>query len=194
MADRCASTRIWASRAWSASPAIVTSSAISISTRTRRRRRSSRPSSTSSRRVSRRKSSCSPPEDSKIDWLLGGYFFTAKYAYTPLRIEGFAAAPFTTTDLFGSQKTKSYSAYGAGDVPIFDAYQAHASACAIPMRIRIPTGSVESGGVLILPDHSRRSQSFDKLTWRAAIDQQFTPTISSAIFPTIAASRAAAST
>ena len=29
------------------------------------------------------------PKDSKIDWLVGGYFFTAKFAYTPLRIAGF---------------------------------------------------------------------------------------------------------
>lgn len=111
------------------------------------------------------------PKESKIDWLLGGYFFAAKYAYTPLTIEGFAAAPFTALNLFGSQNTHSYSGYGQATVPVLE----HTK---ITLGLRYTSenqstkGSIVADGMLILPDLPQK-QSFRKLTWRAAIDQQF---------------------
>ena len=58
------------------------------------------------------------PTGSRITWLLGAYYFNAKFAYTPLTIAGLAAAPFAQVDLFGSQNTKSYSGYAQATVPV----------------------------------------------------------------------------
>jgi iron complex outermembrane receptor protein len=111
------------------------------------------------------------PTGSKIDWLAGGYFFKAKYAYTPLRLQGFAAAPFTSLDLYGSQKTESFSAYGQATFPLMTNTK-------LTLGLRYTTeqqdtkGSIVGDGATILPDLPQ-DQSFKKLTWRAAIDHQF---------------------
>ncbi|MDB5703257.1 MAG: TonB-dependent receptor [Sphingomonas bacterium] len=126
------------------------------------------------------------PKDSKIDWLVGGYFFDAKYAYNPLRIAGFAAAPLPYVDLFGSQKTKSYSAYGQATVPIFADTKLTAG-----LRYTYETqdtdGYTESGGVVFphapialcpgATTNCPQSQSIRKLTWRAALDHNFSSDI-----------------
>jgi iron complex outermembrane recepter protein len=115
------------------------------------------------------------PKSSAIDWLLGAYYFDAKYAYTPLSIGGFAAAPFASIDLFGSQRTKSYSGYGQATVAVLENTK-----LTLGLRYtsedQTTTGRTEAGGVVLVPDIPQ-AQSFRKLTWRAAIDQQFSDRI-----------------
>ena len=125
-------------------------------------------------------------KDSAVDWLVGGYFFDAKYAYTPLQIAGAAAAPLPYVDLFGSQKTKSYSAYGQVTYPIFTDTKLTAG-----LRYTYETqdtdGYTESGGVIFphapMPlcptatTNCPQSQNFKKLTWRAALDHNFSSDI-----------------
>src|SRR5579863_3665080 len=52
------------------------------------------------------------PENSKLQWVLGAYFFDASYAYDPITIAGLAAGPAGSEDIFGTQHTHSYSVYG----------------------------------------------------------------------------------
>jgi iron complex outermembrane receptor protein len=125
-------------------------------------------------------------KDSTIDWLIGGYFFDAKYAYTPLRIAGFAAAPLPNIDLFGSQKTRSYSGYGQATVPIF-ADTKLTGGLRYTYETQDTDGYTESGGVVFphapnplcpgATTHCPQSQNIKKLTWRAALDHSFSSDI-----------------
>ena len=117
------------------------------------------------------------PSGSAIDWLLGAYYFNADYAYTPLRIEGFGAAPFTTLDLYGSQNTESLSAYGQATIPLTES-------TGLTFGLRYTTedqktkGSIVGDGVVVLPeDLTRQKQNFKKLTWRVALDHDFSDDI-----------------
>ncbi len=124
------------------------------------------------------------PKSSKVDWLLGGYYFHAKYAYTPLQIAGIAAQlqGVPSIDLFGDQTTKSYSVYGQATVPIFERTKL-TGGLRYTHETQDTNGRTESGGVVFPHDTFElcpaattdcpQSQSINKLTWRVAIDQQF---------------------
>ncbi len=122
------------------------------------------------------------PKSSKVDWLLGGYYFHAKYAYEPLQIAGLAAAPLPSIELFGDQTTKSYSAYGQATVPILENTKL-TGGLRYTHEKQDTNGRTESGGVVfphapiaLCPGATTdcpQSQSINKLTWRVAIDQQF---------------------
>jgi iron complex outermembrane receptor protein len=122
------------------------------------------------------------PKSSKVDWLLGGYYFNAKYAYTPLTIAGLAAAPLPSIDLFGDQKTKSYSIYAQATVPILE-HTKLTGGLRYTHETQDTNGRTESGGFAfphapnaLCPGATTdcpQSQSINKLTWRVAIDQEF---------------------
>ncbi|WP_029994015.1 TonB-dependent receptor [Sphingomonas sp. YL-JM2C] len=121
------------------------------------------------------------PTDSKIDWLVGGYYFHAKYAYTPLRLGGLAAAPLPAIDLFGDQKTKSLSIYGQATVPV-TATTKITGGLRYTYEKQDTDGRTESGGVVfphapnaLCPGATTdcpQSQDIKKLTWRVSIDQE----------------------
>jgi iron complex outermembrane receptor protein len=115
------------------------------------------------------------PTGSSIDWLIGVYYFNASFAYTPLEIAGLAAAPFTAIQLFGSQDTESYSAYAQATVPL-GSNTRFTGGLRYTHESQDTTGRTETGGVVLVPDIPQ-SQSFNKLTWRVALDHQFTPDI-----------------
>ncbi len=115
------------------------------------------------------------PSSSRVDWLIGAYYFNANFAYTPLQLAGLAAAPLPAVDLFGSQDTESISGYAQATIPIFENTRFTAG-LRFTHESQDTTGRTESGGVVLVPDIPQ-SQSFDKLTWRAALDHQFTPAI-----------------
>jgi iron complex outermembrane receptor protein len=115
------------------------------------------------------------PTGSHIDWLIGVYYFNANFAYTPLEIAGLAAAPFSAIQLFGSQDTESYSAYAQATVPL-GANTHLTGGLRYTHEGQDTTGRTETGGVVLVPDIPQ-SQSFNKLTWRVALDHQFTPDI-----------------
>jgi iron complex outermembrane receptor protein len=115
------------------------------------------------------------PTGSKLTWLLGGYYFNAHYAYTPLTIEGLAAAPFSREDLFGSQTTNSLSAYGQMTYPITDS--THLTGGLRFTHERQSTdGHIVADGITIVPDIPQK-QGINRLTWRAAVDHSFTSDI-----------------
>ncbi|QGZ93802.1 TonB-dependent receptor [Terricaulis silvestris] len=117
------------------------------------------------------------PEGSTIDWLLGAYYFDADFAYTPLAIEGFAAAPFTRVELFGSQNTESQSVYGQVTAPIM-ADTNLTVGLRYTMEDQSTDASVVGDGGTVLPwGVLAQSQDFEKLTWRISLDHQFSPTM-----------------
>jgi iron complex outermembrane receptor protein len=116
------------------------------------------------------------PRGSSITWLLGGYYFNARFAYTPLTIAGLAAAPFASVDLFGSQNTESYSGYGQATIPL--AANTHITAGLRYTHEKQSTvGRTETPGLGVIAPNIAQQQSFDRLTWRIALDHQFTPDI-----------------
>jgi iron complex outermembrane receptor protein len=115
------------------------------------------------------------PSGSPIDWLLGAYYFNANFAYTPLEIAGLAAAPLPAVQLFGSQDTESYSGYAQATIPLFT--NTHFTAgVRFTHESQDTTGRTEGIGMVLVPDIPQ-SQSFDKLTWRLALDHQVTDDI-----------------
>ena len=122
------------------------------------------------------------PKDSKINWLLGGYYFHADYAYRPLTIEGLAATPFGREDLHGSQTTNSLSAYGQATVPIFENTNltgglrfTHERQSTDGSVVVFPTTQPVNPTVLLAGFPQK--QGINRLTWRAALDHNFTPDI-----------------
>jgi iron complex outermembrane receptor protein len=115
------------------------------------------------------------PADANIQWVVGFYYFDATYAYDPITIAGLAAGgPNASEDIFGTQETHSYSGYGQVTIPI-------------PM---LP-GTKFTGGLRYTDENQSdhafvnvgsttvaappdQHQSFSKLTWRFALDHQFT--------------------
>jgi iron complex outermembrane receptor protein len=113
------------------------------------------------------------PSGSSIDWLIGAYYFNGKFAYTPLEIAGLAAAPLPAVQLFGSQDTESFSGYAQMTIPLFT--NTHFTAgVRFTHESQDTTGRTEGIGMVLVPDIPQ-SQSFDKLTWRLALDHQITP-------------------
>jgi len=116
------------------------------------------------------------PKDSKIQWVVGGYYFNAIYAYDPITIAGLAAGgPDASEDIFGTQRTHSYSAYGQATIPLFAGTKFTAG-----LRYTDENQSdhafVNIGSVTVAapPD---QHQSFDKLTWRFALDHEFSDNV-----------------
>jgi iron complex outermembrane recepter protein len=52
------------------------------------------------------------PQDSKIKWIGGLYYFNDKAAYAPLYLSGIAFLPLPYLDKYGQEKTQSYAAFG----------------------------------------------------------------------------------
>jgi iron complex outermembrane receptor protein len=115
------------------------------------------------------------PKESKISWLIGGYYFHADYAYRPLTIEGLAALPFSREDLHGSQTTDSLSTYGQVTVPIFEDTNLTGGLRFTHER-QSTDGSVVADGTTIVPN-IHQDQGINRLTWRASIDHSFTSDI-----------------
>lgn len=121
------------------------------------------------------------PKESKVDWLLGAYYFHAEYAYTPLRLGGLAAAPLPNIDLFGEQKTKSLSVYGQATYPITETTKV-TGGLRYTYEKQDTDGRTESGGVVfphapnpLCPGATTdcpQSQDIKKLTWRVSVDQE----------------------
>lgn len=131
------------------------------------------------------------PQGSKIDWLIGGFFFDAKFAYDPLTIGGLAADatfanPNPSISLFGNQGTRSYAVYGQATVPLTSTTKLTGGLRWTHDRQK--TNGYTAVGVFIVPHAPNplcpgavadypQQQSVGKITWRVAIDQQFSEDI-----------------
>ncbi len=112
------------------------------------------------------------PQGSRLQWVLGGYYFNANYAYDPITIAGLAAGgPNASEDIFGFQTTHSYSVYGQATYEVLPGTRLTAG-----LRYTYEDQSdhafVSIGGVTVAapPD---QHQNFSKPTWRLALDHKF---------------------
>ena len=118
----------------------------------------------------------SPSADSRLQWVLGGYYFYADYAYDPITIGGLAAGgPTAAENIFGRQYTSSVSLYGQATYEVLPGTHVTGG-----LRYTDEQQGIHSyvtvGGTTVLTVPNQR-QNTEKPTWRLAIDHQFTPDI-----------------
>ncbi len=115
------------------------------------------------------------PSGSKLQWVVGGYFFDATYAYDPITIAGFAAGPAGSEDIYGTQRTHSYSVYGQATYEILPK-------TSLTLGLRYTDEDQEDHASVVVGDTvvfapADQRQSFSKLTWRFALNYQFTDSV-----------------
>jgi iron complex outermembrane receptor protein len=107
---------------------------------------------------------------SKIQWLLGGFYYNAYAAYTPINIDNGVVV------ISDYQKTRSPAGFGQATFPIFAATNLTVGAryTAEDQEYR---GTTDIGGVRV--GTFPASQTFSKTTWRVAFDHHFSEDIMS---------------
>jgi iron complex outermembrane recepter protein len=115
------------------------------------------------------------PSASKVQWLLGGYYFNGQGGYSPISIIGAAAAPFPQLDIYGTLYIHSYSAFGQATVEIFRDTKLTGGFRYTWEKQRLSQEFQALGGVVIPRTEAR--QSFQKPTWRVSLDHKFAPDI-----------------
>jgi iron complex outermembrane recepter protein len=122
--------------------------------------------------------------DSAIKWVGGLFFLNGAAAYSPFLIQGTAAAPvpLESINFLANETTKSYAAFGQATTPIsflsdtnFTAGLRYTSERrgingSTILNFVPPIPSVETG---ITDTH----KTFDKITWRFALDHHFTDNV-----------------
>ena len=109
--------------------------------------------------------------DSKLDWVLGGYFFDANYVYSPLRLSGSDYAPLTYMDIFTRQDTRSYSLYGQSSYEIVDRLTATVGARYTWEEIGVGGKFVNNLSTTQFVPQSVKAKT---PTWRLGLDYQLT--------------------
>jgi iron complex outermembrane receptor protein len=115
------------------------------------------------------------PRTSKIDWLVGAFLYRADAGVNPATIAGLSAAPLPYEDIFSDFRDKSGSVFGQGTGEILTNTHLTLGYRYTIERQQI-TSRVDSTVGNIVPAISQE-QGFDKGTWRAALDHQFTPDV-----------------
>ncbi len=116
--------------------------------------------------------------DSTLQWVVGGYYYNARYAYAPFYLGGLAALggfglPYV--DIDGEQRTSSGSFYGQATYPIF-ADTHFTAGLRYTAEYESDRGSAHYADLTLL-DVPVRSTRFERLTWRFALDHEFTDNI-----------------
>lgn len=115
--------------------------------------------------------------ESRLAWISGLYYLNDLSGYQPLSLSGLALAGLPYSDIYSTQKLRSYSGFGQATIEVIDAthltlglrytsdHRSIAGATVVPIG---PDGAPIS----ILPN--AQSATFSKPTWRLALDHQFT--------------------
>jgi iron complex outermembrane recepter protein len=112
------------------------------------------------------------PDASKFEWMGGLFYFHDVAGLAPINIGGLAAAPFNLLTIAARQHTDSYAGYAQTTVEVAPETQFTAGIRYTDDRRSIGgTTSAEGVGVLA---SGAQSATFNKVTWRIALDQQFT--------------------
>ncbi|MDB6091711.1 MAG: hypothetical protein JWN85_4495 [Gammaproteobacteria bacterium] len=108
------------------------------------------------------------PDSSRIKWMLGGFYFDAFAAYTPVNIDD----GFVVID--DRQITRSKAGFGQATFPILDGTN-------LTLGARYTSEDQDFSGSTFLNGTDlgtfTSSQSFSKTTWRAALDHHFSQDI-----------------
>ncbi len=114
-------------------------------------------------------------ESSKIQWIGGFFYYHDVAGVAPLAIGGQAAAPFSTIAITALQHTESYAGYGQATFAV--APETHlTTGIRYTDDQRSIGGTTSSEGVGVLASGAQSAQ-FNKVTWRLALDHQFTPDV-----------------
>jgi iron complex outermembrane receptor protein len=114
-------------------------------------------------------------KQSTLQWLVGAYYYNARFAYAPFYLGGLAASPLPYEDIYGEQRTSSGSFYGQATYPIL-ADTHLTGGLRYTAEYQSNRGSVHYGDLTLL-DAPVQSQRFERLTWRGALDHDFTDEI-----------------
>ncbi|MDB5699514.1 MAG: TonB-dependent receptor [Alphaproteobacteria bacterium] len=122
----------------------------------------------------------------KFDWTTGVFYFYSKAVNDPLGIRS-AAIPPQNLDRFSDQRTRSYSAFAQATFSITPTTRltgglryTHEKRKIIASEVAVAGNPRGAGTVLrvLSPDTDPLArQTANKLTWRAAIDQDITPDV-----------------
>lgn len=111
--------------------------------------------------------------DGPLTWLLGFYYLDSSGDFDPLVIGGFAAAPLPFQNIFTTQETESYAGFGQATLDITERTSLTAGLRYTSDKQRFEA-IVEGPGGITLADPPDQSETFDKVTWRLALNHDFT--------------------
>jgi iron complex outermembrane recepter protein len=112
------------------------------------------------------------PDTGKVQWIGGLFYFHDVAGLAPLNIGGLAAAPFDLLTITARQHTDSYAGYAQTTFEVAAVTHFTAGIRYTDDRRSIGgTTSAEGVGTLA---RGAQSAAFNKVTWRIALDRQFT--------------------
>ena len=115
------------------------------------------------------------PDSSKLRWILGAFYFGDHAAYDPLTFQGAFIAPLPFINTIGKQKTDSYSGFADGTYPITDNTNLTAGVRYTSDKRSVTAGTETVPPIGFVPaSNSPQSETWDKLTYRAALSHNFT--------------------
>jgi iron complex outermembrane receptor protein len=115
------------------------------------------------------------PETSKVQWIGGFFYYHDVAGLTPLDISGAAAAPFSMIAMNARQHSESYAGYAQTTFEVAPKTHLTGGIRYTDDRRSID-GTTSAEGVGVLASDAQ-SAEFKKVTWRFALDHQFTPDV-----------------
>ncbi|MBC2662776.1 TonB-dependent receptor [Novosphingobium flavum] len=109
----------------------------------------------------------------RFTWMIGAYYFNARAGYAPQQI--LAGTPATRILFNSRQTTKSYAAFGQATFAVTDALNVTGGLrYTSDKRALNPTRTITlPNGVTLPPVTAAGNATFNKLTWRLAVDYRF---------------------
>ncbi|HEY0801287.1 MAG TPA: TonB-dependent receptor [Steroidobacteraceae bacterium] len=115
------------------------------------------------------------PETSKLRWIGGLFYLHDVAGLAPIHIGGLAASPFSQISIAALQHTNSYAGYG--QTTFLVAPETHFTAGIRYTDDRRSIGGTTSAEGVGVFASATQSADFSKVTWRLALDHQFTPDV-----------------
>jgi iron complex outermembrane recepter protein len=119
------------------------------------------------------------PANSAIKWATGAFFFDSLSGWKPVQLTGGLYAPFTYIDVESNQRALSGAVYAQGTTEVLPATN-----LTVGVRYTYEKHTLSNGESLGFPDGTSEtvpgnaegaSKTFEKPTWRLALDHRFTP-------------------
>jgi iron complex outermembrane receptor protein len=116
--------------------------------------------------------------DAKLPWIGGFYYFNDLSAYDPLGLEGGAAAPLDEIQIWSAQRSKSYAVFGQVTPQIATDTRLTLGARYTKDERTVTGSTLGLIGPATLPlAGATQSTTWNKPTWRVALDHNFTPDV-----------------
>jgi iron complex outermembrane receptor protein len=116
------------------------------------------------------------PKGSKLDWLIGAFYFRMDGGYHPFHEEGQATGAQPFLDVITNQKIDSFAIYGQATYSVTDSTRVTVG-LRNTWEDRRFDGRIEGAGHAVITGPIVAFKSYSKPTWRLALAQDFTPAI-----------------